>query len=351
MTNIIKNKKIFTDGGSGSGGGGGGSYVPYSGATGDVDLNNKALTNVKNIGLTSNTVTPTNGYIWYGGTGGGATSGFNFYSDDPLNASNTFNFSNANNYLSLYQDATVNNWLYVKDGSNIALSVDGANTAAYQVNNAGHSWGIAVQTSGSTTPYRWTAADNTNQTASVEQSAFVYAPRSIQYATGAQSKHRTWWIGQQTLKFVAASTATAAALAYVEGPVIAGTNASITTSYGFLVGGLFGVASVGAGVTTAYGGFFNAPTGAGTNYALGISGNFNVLGNILTDTSTGMKIGTATSQKIGIWNATPDVQPTTAIVAAAFVANTSGISNDTATYGGYTGGQIVAALKRVGILA
>lgn len=80
---------------------------------------------------------------------------------------------------------------------------------------------------------------------------------------------------------------------------------------------------------------------------LAIDGNANLVGN----TNSGIKIGTATSQKFSLWNATPDVQPTTAIVAAAFVANTSGIANDTATFGGYTIGQIVAALKRIGALA
>jgi|GEM_PF-3631562 len=44
-------------------------------------------------------------------------------------------------------------------------------------------------------------------------------------------------------------------------------------------------------------------------------------------------------------------QETTGIVAAAFVANTSLIANDTATFGGYTIGQVVAALKAQGLLA
>ena len=73
--------------------------------------------------------------------------------------------------------------------------------------------------------------------------------------------------------------------------------------------------------------------------------------NITLNATTGTKIGTATTQKLSLWNATPDVQPTTAITAAAFVANTSGIVDDTATFGGYTLGQIVAALKRIGALA
>jgi hypothetical protein len=73
--------------------------------------------------------------------------------------------------------------------------------------------------------------------------------------------------------------------------------------------------------------------------------------NIVLDTTTGTKIGTSTSQKLSLWNATPNVQPTTAITAGAFVANTSGIANDTATFDGYTMGQVVAALRRIGALA
>lgn len=73
--------------------------------------------------------------------------------------------------------------------------------------------------------------------------------------------------------------------------------------------------------------------------------------DMVLDTTTGTKIGTATSQKLSLWNATPIVQPTTAITAAAFVANTSGTLNDSATYGGYTIGQIVAALQAIGALA
>ena len=42
---------------------------------------------------------------------------------------------------------------------------------------------------------------------------------------------------------------------------------------------------------------------------------------------------------------------TTAVTAAAFVSNTSLIVDDSATYGGYTMGQVVAALKAQGLLA
>lgn len=74
-------------------------------------------------------------------------------------------------------------------------------------------------------------------------------------------------------------------------------------------------------------------------------------GNVLLDTTTGTKWGTAASEKQAWWNATPIVQPTTAIAAATFVANTSGIVDDSATFDGYTIGQVVKALRTEGLLA
>lgn len=44
------------------------------------------------------------------------------------------------------------------------------------------------------------------------------------------------------------------------------------------------------------------------------------------------------------------MEPTTNAAAVNFVANTSNISDDTATFDGYTLGEIVKALKNVGIL-
>lgn len=73
--------------------------------------------------------------------------------------------------------------------------------------------------------------------------------------------------------------------------------------------------------------------------------------NLITDTTTGMKIGTATNQKLGFWNTAPIIQPTTAGAASTFVANTSGIVDDSATWDGYTMGQVVKALRNVGLLA
>jgi len=74
--------------------------------------------------------------------------------------------------------------------------------------------------------------------------------------------------------------------------------------------------------------------------------------NIITDTTTGTKIGTATGQKLAFWNKTPIVQPTTAIAQAAFVqVNTTNAVSDASTFGGYTLRQIAQALINIGILA
>lgn len=55
--------------------------------------------------------------------------------------------------------------------------------------------------------------------------------------------------------------------------------------------------------------------------------------------------------ELGFFGATPVEQPTTAITPALFAANSSGIADDTATFGGYTIGEVVAALLALGLLA
>ena len=74
-------------------------------------------------------------------------------------------------------------------------------------------------------------------------------------------------------------------------------------------------------------------------------------GNIWFDTATGTKIGAATNQKIGFWNATPIVQPTTAVAAATVVSGTGGTVKHDDTFDGYTLEKIVRALRNTGLLA
>lgn len=91
-----------------------------------------------------------------------------------------------------------------------------------------------------------------------------------------------------------------------------------------------------------------------TRLTLGSAGGLTVQDglDISTGTTTGTKIGTATGQKLGFWNATPIEQPTTAVAEATFVANAGGTTvTDDSTFDGYTLQQIAKALRNAGLLA
>ena len=53
---------------------------------------------------------------------------------------------------------------------------------------------------------------------------------------------------------------------------------------------------------------------------------------------------------VGFYSVAPVARATTGVAASTFAANTSGIANDTATWDSYTMGQVVTALRNVGIL-
>jgi hypothetical protein len=73
--------------------------------------------------------------------------------------------------------------------------------------------------------------------------------------------------------------------------------------------------------------------------------------NIEVQATTGTQIATATTDKLGFYGATPIVQQTTTSqTAATFTANSSGIVDDTATWNGYTVGDVVAILQAFGFL-
>jgi hypothetical protein len=107
---------------------------------------------------------------------------------------------------------------------------------------------------------------------------------------------------QRAVKFLAptytpqttAMTITAAATVYIDAAPIAGTGTTITDSYALWVGG-----------QVRFDGDFDLADTA-VNFKL--------------QTTTGTKIGTATTQKLGFWNATPIAQP-------AAVADASGGAN------------------------
>lgn len=74
-------------------------------------------------------------------------------------------------------------------------------------------------------------------------------------------------------------------------------------------------------------------------------------GDFSLGTTTGTKIGTATTQKLSFWNKTPIIQPTTSITGATLVGGGGTTITDTDTFGGYTLQQIAAALINTGLLA
>ena len=73
--------------------------------------------------------------------------------------------------------------------------------------------------------------------------------------------------------------------------------------------------------------------------------------NMIFNTTTGTKIGTATAQKIAFWNATPIAQPATGGAAATRVGGGGTTVTDTDTFDGYSIAQVVRALRNTGLLA
>jgi hypothetical protein len=80
--------------------------------------------------------------------------------------------------------------------------------------------------------------------------------------------------------------------------------------------------------------------------------------NIAVGTTTGTKIGTATTQKIAFFNSTPITQPSATGVTTGFTANASAnaVFNESTWTGNvgtkaYTVSDIVAHLKNLGLIA
>ena len=108
---------------------------------------------------------------------------------------------------------------------------------------------------------------------------------------------------------------------------------------------------------------FTGPVNSANGFEGAITGNVtgNLTGNVTATTGTSTfnnvditgntGIGNAGTDTIGFYGATKIVRPTTAVTAATFAANTSGIVDDTATFDGYTIGQVVKALRNLGLLA
>lgn len=94
-----------------------------------------------------------------------------------------------------------------------------------------------VATTGSPVGLTFTGGAHTTLTASAEATDINFnLTRTVQFATGALTTQRAMRIGQPTYGFVAASTLSTAINVEIAGPPRAGTNATITNSYGLIVG-------------------------------------------------------------------------------------------------------------------
>jgi hypothetical protein len=133
---------------------------------------------------------------------------------------------------------------------------------------------------------------------------------------------------------------------------------------GLTTRGYIGFTHAGTAAATAFGGevadymLFRGETGIhlgiSTNlYATLASSAITVADgiNLAFGTSSGTKIGTATSQKLGFWNATPVVQQTTGASAATFVQNSGNAINDASTFDGYTIAQMAKIIRTLGLAA
>lgn len=79
--------------------------------------------------------------------------------------------------------------------------------------------------------------------------------------------------------------------------------------------------------------------------------------NIVLGTTTGTKVGTATTQKLAFYNSTPIVQPSSVGTTTGFTAGSGTTVRDDSSFTGNTGtkaytiGDIVKHLKELGLLA
>ena len=165
---------------------------------------------------------------------------------------------------------------------------------------------------------------------------------------------------------VGGNTITGTELGYVDG-VTPGTAAA---SKALVLNASKGISTITSATittltsTTAKLGSIQATDAASAMTITAVTGNVSFSGGITlnaqaitTDTSSGLRIGTGSTQKIGFYNTTPVVQQATTGTTTGFTAGAGTAAKDDSTYTGgsgskaYTVGDIVLALKNLGLLA
>jgi hypothetical protein len=209
------------------------------------------------------------------------------------------------------------------------------NTTASANTLIGSGAGAGVTTGGSNI-YIGRDAGSNNQTSSLNTAIGVFA--MLNHNTGTHNIV----IGFNSARYLADGTTNATSF---DSCVYLGNSIKVTSS-GVSNEIILGFNAIGNGSNTATLGNTSI-----TNTYLRGNINYTEGGNFVIGTTTGTKIGTATSQKIGFWNATPIVQPTTGVAAATRVGGGGTTVTDSDTFDGYTIAQLVKALRNMGALA
>ena len=124
--------------------------------------------------------------------------------------------------------------------------------------------------------YQFNAPAHLAQTLSTNIPVFKVIGANKQWATGTLPIQYFNYLSTNTVSFVGASTATTVGNLVVDYTQV-GTNAFVTNNYALYVP----FTTISA-TTNGYGAYFEAPTGATNNYALGVSGNTMFVTNVST---------------------------------------------------------------------
>ena len=285
------------------------------------------------------------------------------------------------------------NYSIVSNGSNLVLNavvspllLRVSNTTIIDVKTRGIIFS-PINTGEQVVQFLFTSAAQTSQTSTLNSPTFKITGANKQWATGTVANQYWNYLTANTAAFVGASTMTNSFGLFVEAAT-AGTNATITNNYAAGFNGNI-LINTGAGAgrirSAEYSSnlgalYFNQTSPDGSNYSISgidnantlingkttvnirINGSdaFNVTSTVITykdainiafNATTGTKIGTGTTQKLSFWNATPIVQPTTAVAAATVVSGAGGNVKHDDTFDGYTVEKVVRALRNIGLLA
>jgi hypothetical protein len=274
------------------------------------------------------------------GTVGDTTSPALYFNQSSPSSSNYSIASNGGNLV--LNAASANNILFLNVGNSQIVTVKQRNILFSPINT-----GVPVLN------FEFAIAATTGQSASVNAPQFKVTGNTIRFNTGALATQYFNYFTANTVSFVGASTATNVYNLFVEAP-IQGTNATITNNYaaGFqgnihqLDNGTNGIKFQPlVGGTTYSAIYMNQATPSGNNYTLACGGTDTYIRgtaslslvtnqaiisisttqvtttdsiNYSFGTTTGTKLGTATTQKISFWNATPIVQPTAVSTVQGF---------------------------------